>query len=160
MTVDISSEAFDWKAAWYALDEEHRAQAERIKELEDDLVGMRAEGKRMRREVGIARNDALREAAALVQRMGDQGKGHPYMAPKRILALIEVAEGQRCDAMTPQEAAKVLWDMLQLSDGIPKIDQDAAQALWDRVQGAGGFYPVKEFLAELAGIDTGEDSHE
>ncbi|MFG6599346.1 MULTISPECIES: hypothetical protein [unclassified Sulfitobacter] len=66
-----------------------RAQAERIKELEaengilhtgkhadaeaigalrDDLEGMRAEGKRMRREVEIARNDALREAKHLMPR--------------------------------------------------------------------------------------------
>ncbi|MEP2955568.1 MAG: hypothetical protein ABJN39_09530 [Sulfitobacter sp.] len=44
MTVDISSEAFDWKAAWYALDEEHRAQAERIKELEaQNAAGLRRE---------------------------------------------------------------------------------------------------------------------
>lgn len=44
-----------------------RAQAERIKELEDDLVGMRAEGQRMRREVDTARNDALAEAVVKCQ---------------------------------------------------------------------------------------------
>lgn len=51
MTVDISSEAFDWKAAWYALDQEHRAQAERIAELEA--------------ENGILRTDKHADAEAI-----------------------------------------------------------------------------------------------
>ena len=122
-----------------------RAQAERIKELEsaamDRLV---AEGQRC---------DAMTPQEC-------ECAGGSRHVPKG-------SDLEHCDlcglplpgqAMTPQEAAKVLWDMLQLSDGIPKIDQDAVQALWDRVQEAGGFYPVQEFLAELAGIDTGEDN--
>ncbi|QDP54009.1 MAG: hypothetical protein GOVbin2937_86 [Prokaryotic dsDNA virus sp.] len=70
MTVDISSEAFDWKAAWHALDEEHRAQAERIKELELSLSVSTEEAvlwfdvaQRKTAKARIARNDALREAA-------------------------------------------------------------------------------------------------
>jgi len=54
-----------------------------------------------------------------------------------------------------QEAAQLLLDMLALSDGVPKIDEKAAQSLWDRVQHAGGFYPVKEFLLEVAGETKG-----
>lgn len=68
MTVDISSEAFDWKAAWYALDQEHRAQAERIAELEATLDTPNRHAYRVGITAGkaLARNDALREAAEKV----------------------------------------------------------------------------------------------
>lgn len=76
--------------------------------------------------------------------------GHPAAeaAVDAILALIDTPAPAQPSV---QEAAKVLLDMLALSDGVPKIDEKAAQSLWDRVQHAGGFYPVKEFLLEVAG---------
>lgn len=150
---------------------EKHADAEAIGALRDDLARFRED-----RPFVIGWNDGFEHGVKESMTICNRSYGKPLHHVHRDIAALTPTP-QRCaecdcenggdectwiapakPETTPQEAAKVLWDMLQLSDGIPKIDQDAAQALWDRVQGAGGFYAVNEFLAELAGIDTGEDS--
>lgn len=81
--------------------QELRAQAERIKELEaDHAAGLRREKDANERAMKHLRRAEKAEIAS---------KNHAAFSHEwRELA--ERAEGQRCDAMTPQQAAKVLLD--------------------------------------------------
>jgi len=74
---------------------EKHADAEAIGALRDDLEGMRAEGKRMRREVEIARNDALREALSYMDNGDDVklGGDHPDWFVHRYDSLKDLIEG-------------------------------------------------------------------
>ena len=59
---------------------------------------MRAEGKRLRREVDIARNDALREIEVAADKLGYHciGCGHLCGNPEKDLAMIRKAGGRSC----------------------------------------------------------------